>query len=376
MVSAMKVEASKWGVGGSLAQTVDYNSSFFLSEEELETWSYKTEPQVDVTYTTALTSAKISAAASVNRHDNLSQYNNEDFDLAWVHAYTGDRWGWGVDAIYSDADTRREAQEDSGDFTSDAQVTTTSIIPDVSLKLSERNNIFASLSYADRKYTSGNFIDNTTTAWSLGWGHNFSRKLAMSVALGDNRFKTGGELFEVQTDYETINLGFQYKLSPELDLGATLGYFDSENKFFTSIDTILANTISSDSGGSGSLIEFLLNYRSARLTWSFNASKNLSPSSQGEVKESDNISFSTGYELSERARMGFSAQWGKTSSQIDSDRSYVNLEVFYAYDLGKSVKLKTSYKYREQEWDGEAETSVLATSFDGSVGSLSLRYIF
>jgi len=365
----MNVEASKWNFNGSLAQEVKYDTNFFLSEEELETWSYITEPKFDLTYATAVTSSTISAAASVNLHDNLSQFNNEDYDINWVHAYTGNRWSWGLDAAYGDAETRREALEDSGDFTGGAQIATTSLEPNVLFKLSEKNNLFALLSYVDNKYSAGEFTDNTTFSWSFGWGHTFSQKFAMSVALGDNRFEATSELFDIQTDYKTINLGLQYKLSPELDLSATVGFFDSKSQLSTSFEFEPI-----DPGGSGSLVELMLNYRSLRLSWDINASKNLSPSSQGEVLEADRVSFTTSYELSERSLIGCSAQWGRNTSKIDPEREYVDLEIFYAYDVAKSIELKASYKLREQERD--ANTMLLAESFDGSVGSFSLRYKF
>ena len=89
-----------------------------------------------------------------------------------------------------------------------------------------------------------------------------------------------------ETDYEKITAGFIYQYSESMTINGSAGYFQSDSrKRIISGPVVLIV----DSENTGVLLNLGMNYSQEKTDWSFNLSRNLYPSSQGDVEERDSV---------------------------------------------------------------------------------------
>ena len=123
-----------------------------------------------------------------------------------------------------------------------------------------------------------------------------------------------------------------------------------------------------DSENTGVLLNLGMNYSQEKNDWSFNLSRNLYPSSQGDVEERDSVGVGFEHRFTARSSSGINVSWYNTNSEVE-DRESINITPYYHYRITEKLKLQTSYVFRsfDRQLGGEVESNRV---------KMGLRYSF
>jgi len=370
MLSSMS-QAAEWSLTADFNQKTSYDSNFLMKDTSLSTWSYLFKPSVEVAYKTPITESALSIDASVNRFDNFGEYNGEDIRLDWLNKYEGERLTWELSLGYSDTATRDVAITDTGDFDSNESVETKIVEPSIAWAVNERDNLKLSYAFSERTYTSEQFNANESGALSLEWARSVSEKLTALLSLSQVQYDVEtSSLSNIETDFKTYNVGLAYLLSKSLTLDASIGYFTSEvdsSDSFTDLEGRPSNS-------EGGLVDINLTLKGQRNNVSLGLSANLTPTSLGEVSETNTLNIDWDYSLSPKSKLGASASWRDTQSTELADRKNTNVSFFYQYNMYQNFDIKLEWAYRGQDADALDQLLPLNLDVKSNQTSISFNY--
>src|SRR5690606_30488674 len=90
---------------------------------------------------------------SVERYTDLKDLDREDPFANFSAGWNTERSSYGLSASYAERAQRSIAEEDTGDFASNATVESINFAPTYSYQLTEKDSIYASYNYSERKYS-------------------------------------------------------------------------------------------------------------------------------------------------------------------------------------------------------------------------------
>jgi hypothetical protein len=358
--------AAGWAADFSFDADAAYDDNFLMNESEQETWVYTLKPEASLIYITPVIHSELEARLALKRYSEFDQFDSEDPAFNWKNSYKRARSTWSMDFGYSENSQRDAAEEDTGQFDSNTLVETVFVDPSVVFRVTEKDDFGISLGYRERDYDVDDFSDNENETVGLNWQHKVDEVLSTTANISVSRYKADRPNINTnETDYEKITAGFIYKYSESMSIDGSIGYFQSDSRKRIISGPVVVIV---DSENTGVLLNLGMNYSQEKIDWSLHLSRNLYPSSQGDVEERDSLGIGFEHRFTTRSSSGINVSWYNTNS-VAEDRESINISPYYHYRITEKLTLQTSYVFRsfDRQLGGEVDSNRV---------KLGLRYSF
>ena len=358
--------AAGWVADFSFDADATYDDNFLMNEAEQDSWIYSLKPEASLIYLTPVIKSELDAKLAVKRYSEFDRFDSEDPAFNWKNSYKRARSTWSLDFGYSENSQRDAADQDTGQFDSNTIVETVYVDPSVVFSVTEKDDLGISLGYTERDYDADDFSDNENETVGVNWQHKVDEVLSTTANISVSQYTADRpNVNSNETDYEKITAGFIYQYSESMTINGSAGYFQSDSrKRIISGPVVLIV----DSEITGVLLNLGMNYSQEKTNWSFNLSRNLYPSSQGDVEERDSVGIGYERKFTARSSSGINVSWHETNSAAE-DRESINISPYYHYRITEKLKLQTSYVFRsfDRQLGGEVESNRV---------KMGLRYSF
>lgn len=323
--------------------------------------------------------------------------------------FQGLRFNWGINGSYSsqsilsseDADPENPDSDASGNFLRvDDTRDTLSIAPNFSWAMSERDQINGSVVYSvvDHELDFTGRADFDTYALNLNYQRSLSERHFVGVALGTyaveseqlafTRIDLGGGMFgtaiselEFDSDGRNASVTYTYLASEKTSFNASLGRQETD---LESRRILLGTTDSFESSSRGTTYDVGFTTRGERWTFEGNASRRVSPNSNGTPSDRTQLQFKNTYRLTEKLTAALAAigyKQNRTSASRTDNNDFLRADFSLGWRLDRRWSASFIYTYRKRDPRSAdllggavpARQNLVRTS--DSV-SLSLRYEF
>lgn len=347
--------AAEYVVGAEFSPTFSYNDNVRLSEEKNGSFYTQIQPTLMLSRAEANSMISFKTGLSVERYTALSELDREDPFANFSAGFNTERSSYGISASYTERAQRSIAEEDTGDFASNATVESINISPTYNYQLTEKDSVYASYNYSERKYTDTdnnidnplgtNFNDNKTHTITTGWQRSWTERLTAGLALTYAQYESEGL---EQSEYDTYNVAFtsSYLLSEKWSVSGQFGYRTLEN------ERTAPNGLKLTDKSSGTLFNLATNYDGELNSVAFSLSRSLTPSGEGNVNEQDKISITWSRKLSEVLSFNIDTSYQESQSADSlntTDREYLQFSPSMSWKLQEQLSLRFGYQYRDQQ---------------------------
>ncbi|WP_417585086.1 hypothetical protein [Nitrincola sp.] len=335
--------AADTGIEGSISQTLGYDDNFQLKEDAKSTWSYTITPALTGYYRTETYTSNLTGALAIKRYSDFSRYNSQDPRLNWQQAWIRERALFSLNLGYTETEQRDDAEEDLGDFSTRNTVKTYTFAPAYNYQLTQRDNLGLSFGYTERQYSEATSSDNQSYTLGGNWAHNLSERTILRANLSYTRYEAQGRATETDSDIWRMSVGATYNWSERTAITALLGanWQDVEEHFLL-LDQKTQET------NTGSLASVQWSHRTLQSTYNASYSRDLSPSSDGEVREQDRLNLGWRYELSDLSSVSLNGSWLKSTNDAQT-REFVSFSPAYNRQLSQNMTWSARYDFKYQE---------------------------
>ena len=347
MISLNVAHSAEYIIGADFSPTFSYDDNVELQENEEGSFATKFTPTLLLSRSVENSTIALNTGYRVERYASLSELDRQDPFVDVSGSYSTERSAYGLSANYAERAQRSIADEDTGDFSSNATVKTKSLSPSYQYQFSERDFAYTSLNYNERTYDTSGFSDNETTSLTLGWRRNLSERLTGGLALTYAQYESESEFIESEYDSYNLSVTGSYIFTERWSFSGQVGYRTSDSE----TQSVFGGPKQTDTSG-GSLFDFSANYTGELNTLSFSISRSLNPSGEGVVNETDRVSVSWNRNIAETVSVSLNTSYQETQSADDlsnTEREYFTLSPALNWQLQTNLALKLGYQYRQQK---------------------------
>lgn len=349
----VSANAAEWHFDADADPTMKYDDNELLRENERGDFSLSVAPTISLSRALENSKSKLDLGYRVSKYDKLSELDKQNPFAGFTYSHNTERSELGLALAYSERETRSIAEEDTGNFSDASTVTTKSISPTFSYRITELDSVSSRFSYTERTYDSSasntsNLSDNETLDFNVAWQHRFSERFSGGLSAAYVNYEAESELFKNQYDSYSLSATSSYNLSQLWQLSGQFGMrvLDSE------VSPISGARSSERSNGSTYSFSAVRKDELSEVMLSF--SKALLPSSTGAVNEQDAYQLSYSRDLSEQVSAGVSASYRDFDNATDDfsandETKYSELSPYLRWKLDRNLALVFNYKYRNYE---------------------------
>jgi len=338
--------AAEWSLTSVLNSSLKYDDNIFMREDKKGDYQANITPTMIISRQSDSSEISLSAGYVLDRYETASQL---DADYPFWHldsGYQTERSDWQLEFDYSQSSSRNDAADDTGDFETNAIVTSKSVSPSYSFQLTDQDTLFLSASYSKRDYSTVDFNDNETMLFSSNWQHQFDERLNAGLSVSFSNIESKGRSVETNDDIYSIQLMSAYDLSGTWNMRGSLGLRQLQSE-----QTDLAGlvTINKDNGQSLGLD---ISYSGELNSANAGLSRSVSPSSLGDVNEVDRVNLNLSRKLSEELSINIQASYQVTalvSGDNNDKRKNMSLSSSINWQFSREVDLLVLYNYRQQK---------------------------
>tara|TARA_R110000787_G_scaffold46612_8_gene113017 strand:+ start:4749 stop:5972 length:1224 start_codon:yes stop_codon:yes gene_type:complete len=365
-------KAAEYIIGADFSPTLSYDDNVELQEDEEGSFVTKITPTLLLSRSVENGSIALNTGYRVERYTSLSELDRQDPFANFSTSYNTERSNYGLNAGYSERAQRSIADEDTGDFSSNATVTTKSLAPTYQYQFSDRDFAYTSLNYSERTYDTSGFSDNESISLTGGWRRNLSERLTGGLALTYSEYDSESDRIESEYDSYNLSVTSTYMMSERWSFSGQVGYrtTDSETQF------LLIGSQQSDRSA-GSLFDFSANYLGELNTLTFSLSRSLNPSGEGVVNETDRIALNWNRNLAETLSFSVNTSYQESQSADDltnTDREYFIFSPALNWQLQRNLALKMGYQYRQQKGTSFGGFNTTGDKVDSNMVFLTVNY--
>lgn len=366
--------AAEWVFNAQADPKFKYDDNELLREDRLDDFSLNIDPTLSLTRSLENSTSEVRLGYRISRYQDLKDLDKENPFASFSTSYANERSTYGLNLNYAERESRDIAEEDTADFSNTSTTITKSISPSYSYRLTELDTISSSFSYQTRKQSdsgsnntilgsSSNLTDNETASLNLAWQHQYTERLNAGLSVSYVNYQAESDRLDNEYDSYSLGLTSEYQLSELWSVNGLLGarYLDSENNPAVGPQT---------SDQSTGLDYSISTTREDELnSYTFSASRSLTPSSEGDVNEQDAYTFTYRRSFNEKVSGSLSASYRKYRSADDLDSTetkYIDFSPSLSWKLAEDWALVFSYRYRSvDESDGkDVDSNALSFNID------------
>ncbi|AUZ84315.1 autotransporter domain-containing protein [Methylophaga nitratireducenticrescens] len=364
--------SAEYIIGADFSPTFNYDDNVELRDDEEGSFVTKITPTLLLSRAVENASISMDAGYRVERYTSLSDLDRQDPFANIAGSYNTERSAYGLRAGYSERAQRSIADEDTGDFSSNATVTTKSLAPSYQYQFTERDFLYTSVNYNESAYDTSRFSDTETTSLTGGWRRNLTERLTGGLALTYAQYESESEFSESEYDSYNLSVTSTYMMNERWSFSGQVGYRTTESES----QSLLGGPEQTDRN-TGSLFDFSANYVGELNTLSFSLSRSLNPSGEGVVNETDRVSLSWNRNIAETVSVSFNTSYQETQSADDltnTDREYFTFSPALNWQLQRNLALKMGYQYRQQKGTSFGGLDTNDDKVDSNMVFLTVNY--
>jgi hypothetical protein len=379
LISIASVKADEWAVDGTIDQDVSYDDNVRMSEDPTASAIYKLTPTIFFSHRTGVSEISANASYGIERFSDIPEFDRDLQKYGISGLYRTLRSAWKIDSSYSVIPNRDNAEQDAGDFGSNAEATTRSLSPSVSYQLTQQDNLNITTGYSDTTFesgdgNSGNFSDRETIDISIAWSRQWTQRYTGAISLFYSNFESSNEgtVASVISTIDTagINVSSTYLISEKWKYIGQIGIRVTESE--TETKTIFGN-FSETFSSEGFLADIGLFYTGENISADMRFNRALLPSSQGRLNEQSRFGVNLNYKLSPRlsTNMLVSYQLSESAStDSTTERTNFTVRPNISWKMTPDWVVSASYRYRKQDVTGDTTSRTSASN----LFMLSLKY--
>ena len=365
LLATPALSAAEWSVDTVIGPSFGYDDNVLLQDDEQGSFDFSMRPTLVFGRAEENFSSYLSIGYSVERYASLARLDSENPFMALTTDYQMERTQFSLSADYTKDTTRSEALDNTGDFSTNSTLRRRGISPSISYQLTEVDTISTNFNYSETDYSTSDFSSTKTRALTLGWQRQFTERFSSGLNATASNYKSGALLFSNDDDSYNFALTLDYQLSELWSLEGNLGYriLNTERKGNF-------GTMSRDRS-TGSSFSLLTIHEDELNTMSLELSKELSPSSEGNVNEQERIAVSWSRELSERWRSGVTASYQETISATNNNsnnRKNLDFSPSLRWQFASNMGIDFKYHYRRQQTasitNGDVDSNSISVTLD------------
>jgi hypothetical protein len=343
------VSASDNVVSLGVSAEAFYDDNFRMEEDARDSSGVKIRPSLNWIYSTPTYTSNILFNLALTRNAEFSEYDSEDPVLSWDQSFERERLSAGLGLSYSDIGVRENADEDDGNFDSDARARTFSFSPWLKHELTELDEVGVSYGLTHRTYDDDEFNDNINHRFSISWARDFTPVLSSRLVGGVSRYESDGDTSETTTDSQSLTVGLVYEDDEHLKWNLDAGFFASQ-------ETLTRQAILGDedveTDNTGWLASIGANYDLGVNQFNFGLGHQLFPSNDGSVDEQTRLSVGWRHSLTEYTILGSNARWIENRAP-DNDDEFQSwqADVWIQHELTESLSIGVDYRRLEIDDD-------------------------
>ncbi|EMR14345.1 long-chain fatty acid transport protein [Methylophaga lonarensis MPL] len=341
--------SAEWVIDGRLTPKIEYDDNVLLQESKQSSTIYSVSPTLNFSRSLENNSVRASLGYDIERYASLSRLNRENPFADISASYQTMRSGYGISASYRERTVRSIAEEDTGDFSSDATVRSRRIAPSYSYQLTERDVIAFNASYSELRYDQRNFSDNDTLTLSSQWSRSFSERFSAGFNAGYTQYESTGEF--TRSDYDStnfgVNLSYRWTERTSITGSAGVNYLKS---------TVRTGPVKQNDSNRGTLASVAMSHQTTLDNFSLNLSRSLNPSGEGVLNQQDRVSFNWSRKLTDRMSFNLSTSYSQTSRADDTGsnkRKFTDVAPNLSWRMTETTSINTGYRYRKIQGDRE-----------------------
>jgi len=365
-------QAAEYIIGADFSPTLSYDDNVELQEDEEGSFVTKITPTLLLSRSIENGSIALNTGYRIERYTSLSELDRQDPFANFSTSYNTERSNYGLSAGYSERAQRSIADEDTGDFSSNATVTTKSLAPTYQYQFTDRDFAYTSLNYSERTYDTGAFSDNESISLTGGWRRNLSERLTGGLAMTYSEYESESDTIESEYDSYNLSVTSTYMLSERWSFSGQVGYrtTDSETHF-------LPGGPQQSDRSAGSLFDLSANYLGELNTLTFSLSRSLNPSGEGVVNETDRVSLNWNRSLAETLFFSVDTSYQESQSAdglTNTDREFFTFSPSINWKLERNLALKMGYLYRQQKGTSFGGFNTNGDKVEGNMVYLTVNY--
>jgi hypothetical protein len=228
---------------------------------------------------------------------------------------------------FDDQDTTGGGLQGEGLTGVDALQETFTVGGDVTAEVNQRNSLTLSAEAVQQTFTgdrTGGLEDSESITTSAAWTVRTSQLTDLTAEVSHNRFKTGdGGKSRILKPRAILNSQVSDKLSATLDAGADFVSAEAGSTGVSPGTGTTGQNASDDRSGSavGFIGRFNLEYALKRTSVSFDVSRDVSPTSTGDLNLVEQAGIQISHSINRRSEIGVSARYSKQTSPSGRSQS-------------------------------------------------------
>jgi len=355
-------KAAEWKIDAAVKQNISFDDNVRMREKAKGSFIYQLAPSVNFSYKTDVSGIDARVDYGIQRYLSIKELDRDSQRYNLKGYYLTQRSYWGLNLFLGMEPTRNSAEQDSGDFGSDAEKLTRSIAPVFSYSLTEIDTLTLSASYLETSFSTDDFSDYENSNINLTWEHQWTTRYSNSLSIFYSSFDSislNDDLTqETSSKSYGVNLSSTYWWSENLQVLSTWGIRMTASK-----NTFANNLLKEESFGF--LSDTVIKYKGENYLLTFNLNRSLAPSSRGQLNEQNKIGLSLNYDINERlfTRIQGNYQTSESaSSNADETRIRTNLSLQSSLNWKMARDWTISANYRYQQQDRDVENSKAASN--------------
>lgn len=365
-------KAAEYIIGADFSPTFNYDDNVELREEEEGSFVTKLTPTLLLSRAVENASISMDVGYRLERFASLSELDRQDPFANIAGSYNTERSNYGLNAGYSERAQRAIADEDTGDFASNATVTSKSLAPSYQYQFTERDFAYTSFSYNESTYDTSRFSDTETMSFTGGWRRNLSERLTGGLALTYSQYESESEFIESEYDSYNFSVTSTYMMSERWSFSGQVGYRTTDSE----TQSLFGGPSQTDRSA-GSLFNFTANYLGELNTLTSSLSRSLNPSGEGVVNETDRLSFTWIRNIAETLSLSVNTTYQETQSVDElsnTEREYLTFSPSLNWQLQRNLALKMGYQYRQQKGTSFGGFNTTGDKVDSNMVFLTVNY--
>jgi len=348
-------QAAEWKVDATVKQTLSFDDNVRMTETAEDSFIYALSPTIKFSHKTEVSEINAKINYGIRRYLSIEELNRNLQRYDFSGNYSTERSFWKLNMSLSLSPARDSAAQDSGDFTSNAEKLTRSIVPLFTYQLTELDRLIFASNYSEVSYSSNDFSDHENARINLSWEHQWTERYLNSINLFYSTFDSVslGDEITRKTSSNTYgaNLSSTYEWSENLQFSSTLGIRATESKNISGNRLEKYNNI-------GFLSNTAINYKGENYSANFKLSRSLIPSSNGQLSEQNRLSLNFNYEITENLSTGIFGSYqnsisASSNSNVNGKRENISVKPSINWKMSRDWKVSASYRYRQQNRGGE-----------------------
>ncbi len=352
--------AAEWSYEPRIEARALFDNNFLLRTSGAQSESAVVIlPSISMARRTEISHASIDARAELWRFPGNSNLDTNDAYLDFSTGKRGERSQWQIDAGYVRNTSITSELADSGRVDIRRRRVSSNLAPSWSYLPSERARLSLNLRYdnVDFEDAATEFYDYTYLVGSASWLYQLDQRNQIQVLLSHSRYEVNSLGLVSKTN--GLQAGLVHNFTPLLTGTALIGLRRTDN-----------NGVSDN----GALALISVEHKGRRLKLGASLSRDVMPSSLGQLNQSDRIRLDAAWRFNELRWIQVVLLAGRNLNTgigtRANDRNFVDLAINGYHYVGRHWRMIASYRYRQHEY------LVSGASARSSRISLGVQYRF